>query len=139
MDIAKRSMRGRLLSITSGRNISHTQLELLFTVHHMQPVSPKVLAGKLCLSPGAISQLIDALDGHRLIKRETDPTDRRRQVLSVSKHGQTMLKNLERKRRTVIENVIQDLSDEELTVWLRIQKKLIHEFQAAHTNKEDKE
>jgi hypothetical protein len=31
MDIAKRNLRGRMLSITSGRNISHAQLEVLFS------------------------------------------------------------------------------------------------------------
>jgi DNA-binding MarR family transcriptional regulator len=91
------------------------------------------------MTPGAVSQLIDALEEHRLISRQTDADDRRRQVLTVSTPGVRLLKSIERTRRTVMENVIRGLTDEELVLWLKIQKKLINEFQSTHTNKEEKE
>lgn len=139
MDSAKRSMRGRLLTITNGRNISHTQLELLISIRHAQPVSPKRLAEKLCMTAGAVSQLTQALDQQQLITRETDPADRRRHVLRISRAGADLLKEVEKRRRTVMDNVIRDLSDEELAAWLHIQRKLIHEFRAAHAHPDEKE
>lgn len=139
MDIAKRNLRGRMLSITSGRNISHAQLEVLLFIRQGQPINPKELAIRLSMTPGAVSQLIDVLEDQRLISRQTDPHDRRRQVLTVSQRGMTLLKSIERKRRTVMENVIQGLTDEELVLWLKIQKKLINEFHSAHTDIKEKE
>lgn len=139
MDIAKRNLRGRMLSITSGKNISHAQLEVLFSIRTSQPINPKELAAKLSMTPGAISQLIDVLEDQRLISRQTDTDDRRRQVLTVSDRGNRLMKSIERRRRTVMENVIKGLTDEELELWLRIQKKIISEFQALHKDIKEKE
>ena len=139
MDIAKRNLRGRMLSITSGKNISHAQLEVLFSIRASEPINPTELASRLSMTPGAISQLIDVLEDQRLITRQTDPEDRRRQVLAMSQRGMRLLKSIETRRRTVMENVIQGLTDEELELWLRIQKKIINEFQALHSNIKEKE
>jgi DNA-binding MarR family transcriptional regulator len=139
MDIAKRNLRGKMLSITSGKNISHAQLEVLFSIHSRQPINPTELATRLSMTPGAVSQLIDVLEDQRLITRQTDPDDRRRQVLTVSHRGVTLMKSIERRRRTVMENVIKDLTDEELQLWLKIQKKIINEFQKAHANIKEQE
>ena len=139
MDVAKRNLRGRMLSITDGKNISHAQLEVLFSIRQSQPINPTELANRLSMTPGAISQLIDVLEDQRLITRQTDENDRRRQVLAISPDGLAMLKSIERRRRSVMENVIQGLTDEELTLWLRIQKKIINEFHAIHSTVKEKD
>ena len=133
MDIAKRVMHGRLHVITSDFALSRTQMELLFTIKQLQPIGSKQLAQKLQLTPGAVSQLSESLSNQMLIERETDTQDRRRHILRVSTQGLSLLKTIEKRRRTVLEHVMQDLSDEELTIWLRIQQKMISEFQAIHT------
>jgi DNA-binding MarR family transcriptional regulator len=61
LDIAKRSMHVHMQTVVAGHNISRTQLELLFTIQHMQPTTAKQLASKLQLTPGAISQLVEEL------------------------------------------------------------------------------
>jgi DNA-binding MarR family transcriptional regulator len=132
MDIAKRSMHGHMQIVLSGCTISRTQLELLFTIRHMQPVTSKELAQHLQLTPGAISQLTEGLDAQFLIKREVDPKDRRKQTLHISSQGTALLKAIEKRRRDVMEHVMQDLSDDELATWLRIQQKMINEFQQLH-------
>jgi len=136
MDLAKRTMHGHMQIVLSGCTISRTQLELLFMIRHHQPVTSKELAQKLQLTPGAISQLTEGLDAQFLIKREVDPSDRRKQTLRISPQGNELLKALDKRRREVMKHVMQDLSDEELAVWLRIQQKLTSEFQQLHKQDE---
>jgi DNA-binding MarR family transcriptional regulator len=138
MDVAKRSMHGHMQTVVEGHAISRTQLELLFTIHHTQPTTAKQLAQKLRLTPGAISQLVEELVEQSLIERETDADDRRRQVLRVSTEGDKLIKAFDKRRREIMGRVIQDLSDEELLVWLKIHKKIITEFQSIHKQNERK-
>lgn len=139
MDVAKRSMHGHMQTLVAGHNISRPQLELLFTIHHTQPTTAKDLALKLHITPGAISQLVEELTDQELIRRETDSTDRRRQVLSISAAGDDVIKAFDKRRRDIMSRVIKDLSDEELLTWLKIHQKMINEFQTAHEQHTKKE
>jgi DNA-binding MarR family transcriptional regulator len=136
MDIAKRSMHGHMQTIVEGHAISRTQLELLFTIYHEQPTTAKQLAAKLHLTPGAISQLVDELMEQSLIQRETDPSDRRRQVISLSTEGTAVVKTFEKRRHAVMNKVIENLSDDELVTWLKIQKHIIGIFHEMHPEKD---
>jgi DNA-binding MarR family transcriptional regulator len=138
MDIAKRSMHGHMQTIVQGHAISRTQLELLFTIYHLQPTTAKQLAAKLHLTPGAISQLVEELMDQKLIQRETDPTDRRKQVISLTDEGRAVVKTFEKRRHSVMNQVIENLTDDELITWLKIQKHIIAIFHEMHPEKEDK-
>lgn len=128
LDVAKRSLHSHMRTVIEGHDISRTQLELLFTIHHSQPTTAKELALKLQLTPGAISQTVEELVEQQLIERETDPTDRRRQVLRLSGEGGEFMKSLDKRRREVMKRIIEKLSDEELTTWLKIQHTIIDEL-----------
>jgi DNA-binding MarR family transcriptional regulator len=132
LDLAKRSMHAHMQTVVEGHAISRTQLELLFTIHVSQPTTAKDLAQKLQLTAGAISQLVEELVEQGLIERETDASDRRRQVLRASANGDKLIKAFDKRRRDIMNRVIQDLSDEELLTWLKIQKQIINEFQSTH-------
>ena len=138
MNIAKRGMYTRMRTLTSDLPVSQTQLELLFTIKHLQPISFKQLAAQLQLTPGAISQLADSLDHHGLIERQADQNDRRTQHLQLSEAGDKLLQTVEKRRQETMQRVVQGLTTDELTVWLRIQQKMIAEFQTVLDNKQTK-
>lgn len=138
MDIAKRSMHGHMQTIVQGHAISRTQLELLFTIYHLQPTTAKHLAAKLHLTPGAISQLVDELLEQTLIQRQPDPADRRKQIISLTEEGREVVKTFEKRRHNVMNQVIENLTDEELVTWLKIQKHIIAIFHEMHPEKDDK-
>jgi DNA-binding MarR family transcriptional regulator len=138
MNIAKRGMHTRLRTIIGDLPVSPTQLELLLTIKHLQPVSFKKLAAQLQLTPGAISQVADGLNQQELITRETDASDRRIQTLKLSKKGDELLQAIDTRRHNITERVVQDLTTDELAVWLRIQRKMIAEFQQVLDTKESK-
>ncbi len=139
MNALKRGVAGHLQLATRDCPISSSQFELLRTIRQMQPVSFKQLARQLYLTPGAVSQLVEGLELHDYVSRHADERDRRMQLLHVSKRGAKLLQNIEKHRQSMLDMLIQDLSDEELTVWLRVQTKMIQHFQSETTIHSKKE
>lgn len=126
----KRGMYNHLQTANQDCPISRTQLELLHTIKHRQPISFKKLAQQLYLTPGAVSQLADSLEQQHFISRQVDPQDRRIQSLSLTTKGEQTLAAMDERRKAVMGAVMQDLSTEELLVWARVQQKLITRFQS---------
>jgi len=129
----KRAMANQLQTTSHDYPVSRTQLEVMYTIQHLQPISFKKLAQQLYLTPGAVSQLADSLAQQGLISRQADSHDRRIQSLSLTKKGEKVLIDVDTLRKTVMEKVMQGLSTEELLVWANVQQKLINRFQAENT------
>jgi len=57
----------------------------------------------------------------------------------VSKKGKRLLDTIDKRRKRVVELVVDGLTDKELAVWLKVQEKMMHHFQtelAKQTKKE---
>jgi len=138
MDATKRGMYAQMQAINRTLPIPRPQLELLTTIRHTQPISFKALAKQLYLTPGAISQQAEGLEQQELIVRRIDPKDRRIQFLEVTPKGLELLADIEKRRRSILEKVLVELSDDELEIWVRIQQKLIKQFQAEISKEKEK-
>jgi len=139
MNTMKRGMVGHLQAANRSLPIPRPQLELLVAIKQLQPVSFKDLARRLYLSPGAVSQAADGLEGSQLIEREIDPADRRVQCLKVTKKGDKLLEAASKKRQDTMKSIMESLSDEELEVWARVHKKILEHFQNELRKETDKE
>lgn len=139
MQTMKRVMHGHMQNAMEGCPVSRAQLELLFTISHLQPVSFTQLAERLKLTTGAVSQLVDGLSQAGLVERETDPDDRRKQCLRLTSQGHALLHSFEKHRRTQLESIMQNLTTDELKTWLHIQEKMIEEFQMKSVHLNEKE
>lgn len=65
-----------------GLELTRAQLEALFFIAHSdRSATPGVLAGRLGVTPGAVTQLVAGLTGAGLVVQERDPADGRRRVL----------------------------------------------------------
>lgn len=65
-----------------GLELTRAQLEALsFVAHSDPPATPGVLAVRLGVTPGAVTQLVAGLTAVGLVSQERDPTDGRRRVL----------------------------------------------------------
>jgi len=124
MNATKRSMHGRLHALIGDSPISRSQLELLFVLKQLQPVTSKKLADHMQLTPGAVSQLVEGLADEAFVSRETDPSDRRLQILRLSKSGMQELQRIEKNRHELFKHVLDDLTDDELALLLRINQKI---------------
>lgn len=137
-DAVKRGMAEHMRQLQHDCPISRSQVELLFAIRHLQPVSFKHLAQQLYLTPGAVSQLAEGLELHGLISRHTDEHDRRIQCLRVTKKGNRLFELIERRRREFLSAIMAGLSDEELVVWLRVHQKMLEHFKQLDTTSKTK-
>ena len=112
--------------------IARAPLEVLSAIKYLQPVSSKEIASQLSLTPGAVSQSVDTLDQEGYVVRTIDQGDRRIQHLALSKKGEELLTELDKRRYSMMEEITQDLTLEELRVWLKVQVKMASRLKAAH-------
>lgn len=137
MGAVKRGIQGHLQPLSRDFPISRAQMEMLFVIERSQPIGVNALSRQLCMTAGAVSQSAEGLEHQELIARETDALDRRKQYLRVSKKGNKLLADMEKRRRALMENVMRDLTNEELETWLHVQQKMLKHFQTEidETNK----
>lgn len=129
MGRTKRTMKGRFHTVLDKLELSPTELELLMTIQDFQPISHKALAERLRLTPGAVSQLLDAPDRGGYIVRSSKPSDRRVSYLSISRTGSRKLEEFKKMRQQMLSEAFAVLSDEELTAYAVAQKKIIEWFE----------
>ena len=68
-----------------GMELTRAQLEALFFIAHSDaPATPGVLAVRLGVTAGAVTQLVAGLTAAGLVDQERDPADGRRRVLALA-------------------------------------------------------
>lgn len=105
--------------------VAPSQLQVLHLIRHQQPVSLKVLATDLHLTPGAITQLVEGVVQAGYVTRSESIEDRRITVVSLTEAGTAVCKQLEHKKQTLLAKVVADLDENELAVFLRVQQKML--------------
>lgn len=64
------------------------------TVSHLVSggdLGPSDLAGRLGVTPGSVTALLDRLEGEGVVERRRHPSDRRRTVVSLTERGRSMV------------------------------------------------
>jgi DNA-binding MarR family transcriptional regulator len=136
--LTQRLMHGCVMRAFHDMDIAPSQAHLLHMVEQMQPVSFKSLASELRLSPGAVTQLVDGLVQAELVKRTPDETDRRVSNVELTRTGKEKLSILKEKKRELLANVLKDLSDEELELYVNAQRKMLAYLEANYQDNKTK-
>ncbi len=129
MQQVHRTATARLHSQIGRHEISLTQVELLLTIKHRQPISAKELAAHMRLTPGAIAQMLDHLAAQNYIGREPAEYDRRVSMVSLTPTGAERLHSLWNQKKATLRQIMESLSDEELAIMLKVQKKMLQHFE----------
>ena len=124
-----RTSTARLHGLMGQHDISLTQLELLLTVKHRQPINVKDLAAEMRLTSGAITQLLEGLAERNYVQREAAEYDRRVTNVSLTPSGAQKLKSLWEQRKVMLRQIMETLSTEELAIMLRVQEKMLQHFE----------
>ncbi len=66
---------------------------ILSTLNEHGPIHQKLLAERATLDPGDIVSYLDTLQEKKYIDRDRDPSDRRRQIVTITPHGMTALED----------------------------------------------
>lgn len=83
--------------------------------HHADPqkrgskLSPLELATRLSITTGTVTGLLDGLQRAALIKRKTDPTDRRKLIITLTAQGKRVVDDVFVEHTAWISGMIQDL------------------------------
>ena len=134
----KRAMQVYNLEHFGKFGVSPAQVSMLKTIHQQQPIKQKDLAKQLVLTPGAVSQLIEALDAAKCIIRTTSEDDRRVSYVSVSKSGEKLLSSYDQLREQLMTEAVKEVADEDLVSYIKVQKSLTRWLEDQSTQNKEK-
>lgn len=105
------------------------QKEVLFMLAHNDGISLKELAEHLDITPGAATQLTEALVKSGLVSRKDDTVDRRVVHLHLSADGRKLMQKLSKARIELSRRMFDDLSDEEIASFHSVIKKMYYNLE----------
>jgi DNA-binding MarR family transcriptional regulator len=108
----RRSMRTFFL-YAKQNGFSITQIATLFLIRRKGTTSVSNISGELEITIPAASQLLDRLVQQGLVVRSEDPNDRRLKQITLSKQGESVLKEGLHARQIWLEDLIQLMSPAE--------------------------
>jgi MarR family 2-MHQ and catechol resistance regulon transcriptional repressor len=88
---ASESINSRLSRHLSDANLTLSQFGTLEALLHLGPLNQRDLGRKLLKSGGNITMVIDNLQKSGMVKKETDPSDRRAVIISLTDKGRTYI------------------------------------------------
>lgn len=80
-------------------DLTPSRTHLLWELGRRGPVTQRVLADALKVTPRAVTGLVDALAESGLVTRESHPTDRRATLVTFTPRGKKLVAQLERDHR----------------------------------------
>ena len=106
--------------------LSRPQAEVLHLLSCRETVSIKQIAELLGITSSAATQLTEGLVAMRCVERREDASDRRKVTVRLLPAGSTKVKALREASRASIEQLLEGLSDTEITELLSVLRKLAH-------------
>ncbi|WP_422384301.1 MarR family winged helix-turn-helix transcriptional regulator [Roseibium album] len=102
-------MEKQLENLLGSSKIRHRQALVLDALLQIGPSSQQHLAKQFSVSPGTMSSMISRLETLGYVQRETNPTDRRADVVNITAEGLTALAGVAdiwREGDKIIENIL---------------------------------
>jgi len=84
------------------------------------------LAGRVALDAATLGAVIARLQARGLVRRESDPSDRRRKLLWLTPQGQTLAEQLIAPARRVQERLMAPLSPEDQVLLVQLLERLVY-------------
>jgi DNA-binding MarR family transcriptional regulator len=124
MDAMRRAVMNARDRLSSGLQVSRTQLEILLILAHQPGQTVGELARRLFLTQSAVTQTLDTLVRRALVERRPDEHDRRIIRLEVSAAGHAIINQVQQLRRRHLEGLMAQLSPTETEVLIAATQKL---------------
>lgn len=119
MQVARALRRGYAESLTPLGLTPHEARALRVIGEH-QPTRLGVVAQHLRIAPRSVTDVVDALEESGLVRRASDPDDRRAVLVSLSPRGRRLLATLEQTRRRSQDELFARLSERDRATLARI-------------------
>lgn len=92
-------------------DVTPSQLRALGTLMRHGPARPSALAKHLGIAPRSATEVVDALEDRGLVRRETDPADRRATLVVVTDHGSEVARAIRTARAAEADRLFGALDD----------------------------
>lgn len=107
------------------RNIGISQIIVLSKLHEHGPQMSSKLASMLGYTTGAMTGISNKLIRENYAKREYLENDRRVILLTITDEGREIINEVQELNQKMMAEIYSKLSEEEITQYLNIQKKLL--------------
>lgn len=107
------------------KNIGISQIIVLSQLHEHGPQMSSKLAGLLGYTTGAMTGISNKLIKENYAKREYLENDRRVILLAITDQGREIIREVQEQNKKMMEEIYSKLSEEEISQYLKIQKKLL--------------
>jgi DNA-binding MarR family transcriptional regulator len=94
--------------------LSHSQVGMLYMLHHHSDANVKKISEHLGVTKSAITQLLDPLVTNGFIERQIDPNDRRIVRFNLTDKGKKALNEINKLKFSGLRSALDNLSDNEL-------------------------
>ncbi|MGW8568270.1 MarR family winged helix-turn-helix transcriptional regulator [Isoptericola sp. NPDC055881] len=109
-------LRRRFIELSDNQELTPSQTALLSRLAKHGPASPGALAAAERVRPQSLGATLGVLDQRGLVRRDPDPTDGRRQVISLSEDGRAFVEGRREAGQEWLTHALQErLTGAELT------------------------
>ena len=121
---ATNTLMNRLAAHETLRELTQSQFGVLESLLHLGPLSQTEICGKQLKSGGNITMVVDNLEKHGLVRRETHPEDRRVTMVRLTPAGEALIREIFPQHVQAIVEELSPLSADDLKELGRLCKKL---------------
>jgi DNA-binding MarR family transcriptional regulator len=114
--------------------VSPSQLRALGTLLRHGPVRPSELARHLGIAARSATEVVDALEDRGLVRRDTDPADRRATIVAVTDHGREIGLAIRRARAAEADRLFTGLSERDRAELERLLRLVLAEEAGGETD-----
>jgi len=99
--------------------LTQSRTHLLWELGRRGPVTQRVLADALKVTPRAVTGLVDALAVDGLVTREPHPSDRRATLVTLTRRGKALVTQLQRDHRALARALFAGMPRREFAAFAR--------------------
>ena len=115
----------QLSQLTDFLNASGEYSILYFLYQENRSFSPGKFAERLNITPGRVANLLKALEKKSLINREKDPSDGRRNLVTLTEYGREYVSSIYEQTADVYHCLIEAIGEDDTREFLRITNKIL--------------
>ena len=132
---ASRALEQSAIESVAGLGLGLSDFAVLEVLVHKGPLPVNVIGRKVLLTSGSITAAIDRLESRKLVRRTTDPHDRRSRVVQLTDSGKQLIEEAFERHQIDMEQAMIVLKRDERIELIRLLKKVGLWAEARLTNK----
>ena len=115
---ADRVLSTRAVEAAVDKPLSSSTVKVLRLLGHRGPKNFSQITRFLGVSKAAVTQIIDAMEGGKLVLRRAAQRDRRETKVQLTDQGQTMFRTIHRRQRHLVRSAVRHLKLGDIDMWI---------------------